>query len=240
MERLIICPAQRSIINECKGLDHSGIGRSFTVNDNHGQPIGTIRSVDILLASDATVLKQMTVWRERNATSFLTQFQPTVERTLKWIQDIMLPDHSRIMFLVEDEKGCRLGQFGLCNISENEAELDNAIRGESGGHPQLFHFVELTVIKFCFEHLGVQRVVGKLFSNNILVIHLHKVVGFSVEKVQSLRKTEAKGEIRFDPVDNPDEANTAIKLFTISLTRQSFYQRHPTLKGVSLLPASVI
>lgn len=233
-------PRQEMLVRRCKGFESPGSGISFKVHDDQRRVIGALRAISLDMAEDLTVLEQMTRWRKTNADSFFTQFIPTVERTQRWLHDVLLCDSTRVMFLVEDEDGRRIGQFALCSITAEEAQLDNAIRGEAGGHPRLFYFVELAVLQFCFEYLGVQKVFGNLFSNNIMAILLHKTVGLSVEKVQLLRKTESQDEVRFDPVADPAQANTKVQQLTISVDCTSFYERHAELVGWPLLVTGLI
>jgi hypothetical protein len=219
----------------CKGLEPLGSGIAFAVHDNLGRIIGAVRAIDFEVGNDLAVLDQMTRWRKTNASNFFTQFVPTIERTRRWINDVILPDPTRILFLVESEDGRRLGQFALCSITGGAAQLDNGIRGEAGGNPQLFYFVELAVIQFCFEHLKVERIFGCMFSNNVMAILLHKAVGLSIEKVERLRKSEYQDEVRFDPVTDPNQVNTEVQLFTLATDRKSFYLRHPGLARCPLV-----
>jgi hypothetical protein len=225
-----VTAAPEILADRRKWLDPSGSGLCIAVHDDQGQVIGAVRTIDAAMGNDLEVLEQLTDWRRANAANFFTQFTPTVERTRRWLNAVILADPTRIMFLVEDENGRRVGQFGLCGITATEAQLDNGIRGEAGGHPRLFYFVELAVIRFCFECLGVQRIFGNMFSNNIMAVLLHKSVGLTVENVQSLCRTESGGEVRFDPVADPGQSNTKVQLLTLSLDRAAFYLRHPWIE----------
>jgi hypothetical protein len=218
---------QAMIVQKYKSNESKCLDSSFQVYDDNGTLIGAIVPIDHSIANDLIVLEQLTNWRKNNATSFFTQFLPTVERTRLWLRDVVLPDPTKILFLVEDTDGRKVGQFGLCGITTEDAELDNAIRGESGGHPQLFYFVELTIIRFCFEYLGVKRVVGNLFSNNHMSLFLHKSIGFTVEKTFFLQKTVNQDGIRFYAVKNIEQSNVKIQQLYITLNCEPFYERFP-------------
>jgi hypothetical protein len=218
---------QEVIVQKYKSNESKCVDSSFQVYDDNGAFIGAIVPIDHSMANDLIVLKQLTNWRKNNATNFFTQFLPTIDRTRLWLRDVVLPDPTKILFLVEDTDGRRVGQFGLCGITTEDAELDNAIRGESGGHPQLFYFVELTIIRFCFEYLGVKRVVGNLFSNNIIALLLHKKIGFTVEKTLFLQKTVDQDGVQFHTVENIEQSNTKIWQLYITLDYESFYDRYP-------------
>lgn len=227
---------QQILVRRCKGLDvPGGSGTCLAIHDDEGQAIGAMRSIDLQMVNDSEIVDQMTRWREKNARNFFTQFNLTVERTRRWLNDDILYEPTRLLFIVEGEGGQRLGQFGLCSITNHAAQLDNGIRGESGGHPRLFYFAELSAIRYCFEHLGVERIFGHMFSNNTMALLLHKAVGLTIEKAQPLRRTESLGEVRFDPVSTPDLVNTKVQLLTLSVDRKSFYLRHPKSSGHAFL-----
>lgn len=229
-----IVPKQTQLIKKLKGIDRGDFEFSFPVLDDTGTIIGAIRVVNENIASDPEVIRQMTRWREANAEKFFTQFSPTCERTSAWLKNVVLPDMSRILFLVEGMGRQRLGQFGLCGINSDEAQLDNGIRGEAGGHPQLFHHVEVAVIHFCFELLGVTRVFGKMFSNNTMAILLHRIVGLSVENTQPLQILSTPGETCYEVATSPDLVNTKIQLTTLSINRTEFYSKYPNLPSSNL------
>lgn len=221
----------KALVQACKGVSPVGKGCSILVYNNDERTVGAICAIDPATAADPVLLEKMTLWRNLNTSWFFSQFTPTAERTQRWLETMILTDPTRIMFLVEDVDGRRLGQYGLCSISPHEAQLDNGIRGEAGGHPRLFYFVELTIIHFCFTCLGVQRVFTRLFSNNVMAMRLHKSVGLSVEIIQFLKKTDHLDEVRFESVPNESHSNTDIKSYTLHVDRSSFYQRYPALKN---------
>jgi hypothetical protein len=227
---------QEMLVRRCKGLEvPGGPGTRLAIHDDEGRVVGAMRSIDLNMVNDSEIVEQMTRWRAKNAANFFTQFSPTVERTRRWLNDDVLHEPTRLLFMVEGEDGQRLGQFGLCGITDEAAQLDNGIRGESGGHPRLFYFAELSAIQFCFEYLGVGRIFGHMFSNNTMALLLHKAVGLTIEKVQPLRRTESLGEVRFDPASTPNLVNTKLQLLTLSVDRKSFYLRHPKSSGHTFL-----
>ncbi len=139
---------------------------------------------------------------------------------MAWLKSSVLLSNSKILYLVyTDEKP--VGHFGLANVTQKRAELDNAIRGEKGGHPDLFKFIEFVLLDIAFNHLKVQKVEGKLFSNNLLAMMLHKQFGFSVTDRSKLKFVENGEEWHYTQCKE-EESNTNFDQLTITLTKNRF------------------
>ncbi|MDP1725469.1 MAG: GNAT family protein [Bacteroidota bacterium] len=139
--------------------------------------ISQLLPVNYKIINDDFLINQLTKWRNESMRFFKSQFKSTSEGTKTWLTEKIVPANDRILFLVSS-KGKVVGHFGLCNITDISAELDNAIRGEIGGPSDLFAFVEKTLLNISFTELNVEQVVAKVFSNNIFALQLHKNLGF--------------------------------------------------------------
>ena len=67
------------------------------VANAEGLRIGSLTCLDRGLSSDARVVAALTEWRRRHMHYFLTQFVATSERTLAWLERIVLPAPDRIL-----------------------------------------------------------------------------------------------------------------------------------------------
>ena len=83
-------------------------------------------------ASDE-VVEALTRWRNRARRFFLTQFEATVERTRGWLESVVLTADDRLFFLLYTDSGKLVGHYGFIHMDERSAEVDNLMRGESGG-----------------------------------------------------------------------------------------------------------
>lgn len=138
------------------------------------------------------VVELLVKWRNRFMRYFKTQFEAEPISTKRWLQDNIL-QNDRILFLILVE-GKPIGHYGLCNIDEDSAELDNAIRGERGGAADLFIGVEKYLIKFCFQNLKVKYITAKVLSNNFLANAMHQNLGFTEVIKYPLRMVETEGK----------------------------------------------
>jgi RimJ/RimL family protein N-acetyltransferase len=133
---------------------------------------------------------------------FLTQFTPSIERTEKWLKEIVIPSKDRILFLIYTLEGNIVGNFGICNINYDDVELDNLIRGEKGGDPQLIYYSEISLLNWIFSQLNVQSVILHVFSNNPKTITLHEKVGFKIIKEYNLWKKNIESDVIYSTTDN--------------------------------------
>jgi len=124
------------------------------------------------------IVESLTKWRAKYMKFFLTQFVATFERTQNWLRNTVLTSDDRLLFLIFDETGRLIGNFGVANISGQRCELDNLIRGERGGHQKLIYYSELSLLRWAFYNNAMEFINLHVFSNNTPTIRLHTSVGF--------------------------------------------------------------
>ena len=169
---------------------------------------------------DKNILISFTSWRKTFMRFFFTQFESSVESTLKYLKDFSINDPSRIFFAIY-ERNNLIGHIGLCNICIFNAELDNMIRGESGQHPDLMYFVEKTMLMWAFNTLGVNTVNARVMSNNFMALSLHKRLGFKLKTRHHLKRVIEKNEIIFQHSDQHESTETFFQDI-MEVTRHSF------------------
>src|SRR5687768_11930806 len=60
-----------------------------------------------------TDVRLLTAWRNKFVTSFLTEFNATSEQTTGWLTNVVGPDDTRILFMIDDLTGRTFGYMGL-------------------------------------------------------------------------------------------------------------------------------
>lgn len=193
--------------------------------DRGGQRVGALRLLDRRLATKAEVLADLTEWRRRYMRFFLTHFEPSPERTQTWLERITLPSTDRLFFLLEIEPDVFVGNFGVANIQERSAELDNLIRGRRGGGPEFIHLAECAMLWWLFEDPSRQSVCLHVFSNNALTISLHLGVGFKKVKSDPLF-IHPNGAGHGYVLEGP-EPPAAFSYDEMAITREAFLFANP-------------
>lgn len=146
--------------------------------DRAGDQVGALRLVDSALAANPAVVADLTEWRARTMRFFLTHFTPSEARTRDWLLNVVLPADDRLLFLIETEPDCFVGNFGLASVSAGAAELDNLVRGRRGGGPDFIHLAECAMLRSLFADESRDTATLHVFSTNAPTIRLHAGVGF--------------------------------------------------------------
>jgi RimJ/RimL family protein N-acetyltransferase len=146
--------------------------------DRSGDQVGALRLLDSALVADPAVVADLTEWRARTMRFFLTHFTPSEDRTRAWLLNVVLPADDRLLFMLETEPGCFVGNFGLADVSPGSAELDNLLRGRRGGGPDFIHLAECAMLWWLFADESRDTATLHVFSTNAPTIRLHAGVGF--------------------------------------------------------------
>jgi RimJ/RimL family protein N-acetyltransferase len=222
-------------IRRLKGLEGNPSDFEVAILNEGGKNIGFLKPIDVQTAAQPEVLEYLTKWRRMFMRYFLTQFNPSVERTAEWLRRIVLPSDDRLIFLICDIDGRPVGNFGICNLSFREAELDNLIRGEKGGDAKLVYFSELSLLGWLFFELEIPVAVLHVFSNNQKTIALHQSVGFGVIKESPIWKRIVGEDVDYSVEENAGEKMN-FKYLTMRLSRRDFNTLHPQISERKLLP----
>jgi RimJ/RimL family protein N-acetyltransferase len=196
-------------------------GLVLPVLSDAGVPVGSLVPVGDWVLDDPALLAAMAEWRSKNRRMFLTQFEASAEGTRKYLAESVLASPRRRLHMILDDAGVPIGHIGLANIDGDCAELDNLMRGRSGGHPRLVHFAELAFLRWAFSSLDLQRVIVRFLSNNWMVRELHEGAGFAAPTRTPLRRHEDGDFVSLEPCA-PEQANVDYGVIEMSLTRAAF------------------
>jgi hypothetical protein len=206
-------------------LIHSSAPFRLPILDRQCMPVGALRLINCELAADATVLADLTHWRRIYMRFFFTHFEPSAERTHRWLIDNALPSTDRLFFLLETVPGLFVGNFGLSNVCATSAELDNLIRGRRGGGPDFIYFSECALLWWLFADVDRKTVTLRVFSNNIMTIALHLSVGFSTTASEPIFIHPAGADYGYTLHSGCTPADFAYDEMTIS--RDRFFECNP-------------
>jgi RimJ/RimL family protein N-acetyltransferase len=117
-----------------------------------------------LNANDVRVL---TEWRNRFVSSFLTEFKATEARTEQWLTDVVGPDPTRILFMLDDARGETVGYLGLAFIDWEKltGEADAIVRGAETA-PGVMARAMFTLLDWARGQLGLKSVGARVRSDN--------------------------------------------------------------------------
>ena len=193
---------------------------SLSINDNIGNEIGKLIPIDNWALNDKNLLSSFASWRKKFSHFFFTTFKTSAQSTKTYLKNVSIAQTNRILFCVYFDNNL-IGHMGLSEISSREALLDNFIRGESGGHSNLMYFAEKTLISWAFEELMLEKLLGRMMSNNFLANSLHESFGFKLQKRLPLKKVITKNSFTFEECEKV-EATEKFYLDIIELNKSSF------------------
>jgi hypothetical protein len=177
----------RSITNEREAI-------RIDILDGQGDVIGFLSPITKSVLSNEKIIERMTKWRNAARKYFLTQFTANCARTRDWLENIVLKDDTRLLFLIHSG-GKHVGQHGFKGLSTHSAELDNLVRGEMGGHPRLVYYAEAALVNWVFEIFNIEIISAFVLSNNFLARKLHESFGFKVTERIPLYERKLGDEI---------------------------------------------
>ncbi|MEJ5977032.1 GNAT family N-acetyltransferase [Novosphingobium sp. PS1R-30] len=184
------------------------------LNDDDGTAIGRLVPLTEAHLANDEVIGKLTDWRNASMGSFLTQFTATPERTRSWLRNAVFASTSQMMFLIYADD-VLIGHFGFKDLTHETVLLDNAMRGERGGHPKLLQIAGRALIDWLFATAGVRTVTGYVLSTNPAAIMLNRAIGFDRWEKLSVRREEADGEVRLivgEPGDVSPDGSYCYKL----------------------------
>lgn len=172
---------QRKVIRTLKGLRANdfptGFATEIPVINDQNVKVGLLAPINRHLANDVAIVNSLADWRRRFKRFFFTQFEVTSARTQNWLNEIVVKDDTRILFLIKDATDKLTGHVGAANISGDSAELDNFIRGERGGDPKLMLLSGLSLIGWLYGTLKIEKIYARVIANNFRTLSVYEAAG---------------------------------------------------------------
>lgn len=212
---------QRKIIRTLKGLDANGTGADLDVElsvlNDAASKVGSLRPLSRRLANDEEIVNKLAAWRRRFSRFFFTQFEVSGERTRSWLNDAIVKDDTRILFLISDATNKLIGHIGARGIGEDSAEFDNFMRGERGGDPRVMLLSAVRLIGWMYAALHVRNFYGRVLADNHRTLAVYEAIGCFEQS--------SPRELLTAPDERP--AAGSHKYITMTLDTRKFLNRYP-------------
>jgi hypothetical protein len=137
---------------------------------------------------NAEDVRRLTEWRNRYPTSFLTEFQATENRTACWLTEVVGPNQSKILFMVDDTARQTFGYMGLDFIDwkVHSAEADAIVRG-GVAPPGTMMLALRTLLVWAVSQLGMKTINVRVLSDNP-ALEFYRKLGFHETQRIGLRR----------------------------------------------------
>jgi hypothetical protein len=213
------------LVRALKGLPDAE-GARLPIRDRGMTTIGFMSVFDNSRLADDELVKTMAAARSRFGEFFLTQFDVTYENKKNWLNDAVLHNDRKILFIVETGDGKIVGQDGVTLLDDDNFMLDGTMRWARGGHSRLFERACIEKACIGFGLFGRLRCVINVFKDNKFAILNIESSGFTVREEHALSRTEQDGRVIFEVTETPEFVNTDKKLVEYEMYRNSFAARH--------------
>jgi RimJ/RimL family protein N-acetyltransferase len=155
-----------------------------------GSPVRAILRPVVSVAHEQNPedVRRLTNWRNRFASSFLTEFEATEARTAKWLAEVVRPDLGKILFMVDHLDGETFGYMGLDFIDWEKlsAEPDAIVRGGPAS-PGTMTIALRTLLSWAVTQLGMKEINVRVLSDNT-ALEFYNKLGFSEVRRVGLRR----------------------------------------------------
>lgn len=206
--------------------------QSFKASARRGQPYlslplgvpldGVLRPVATIAAElNSDDVRALTEWRNRYVKSFLTEFEATEERTARWLTEVVGPDPTRILFMLDDAHGQTIGYLGLAFIDweKRTGEADAIVRGVTGT-PGLMTNALLTLLRWAHRQLGLTGGLNvRVRSDNPRAVEFYSRLATETRRVP-LREIEETGTKRW--VEDESLATSSAQLVYLTFRRHLY------------------
>ena len=177
---------------------------------------GPVRAWLRLAGSDVADAARLTEWRNRFVTAFLTEFEATEERTVRWLMGKVASDETRILFMLDMPDGETVGYLGLAFIDweAGRGEADAVVRGAEapGG---LMTAALRTALDWASGPLGLKKLGVRVRSDNPALAFYEKAGFHEIQRV-SLQRVESPGMVAW--VENPTAVDAKLSLVHMEWT----------------------
>ena len=222
--------AERSaeIIRRMKGIP-GGSGMRFPIRDEGLNVIGYLRGFDKSRLGDGALIETMARAHTQNKENFMTQFDVTPANKRYWLENSVLANDKKMLFLVETQNGRVVGQDGFTIREDGVFVSDASMKWERDGHPALFlrNFYERAAM--CFVLLGCVGAEITFFKKNIATMLNVKRLGARKTGEYPLVKSAENGKIIYAKADDPSQINTGEILIEYHMQKDDFLASHKNL-----------
>ncbi len=186
-----------------------------------GASLGCLAPITRSSLGDAELIRKLTYWRNLARRYFFTQARVTCEKTRNWLENAVLNDGGRLLFVVFSNQN-PVGTLGIKLLTERSVELGNLVRGGRGGGEQLMYHAEWALINWTFSNFEIDTICGMALADNILCLNLQRSLGFKDTQVVPLRRIQVDGAVELQPAEPGSEGLNGLYAHRLELTRSEY------------------
>ncbi|MDR3331373.1 MAG: hypothetical protein LBT08_01980 [Synergistaceae bacterium] len=216
-----------AVIRRMKGLSGDGRSMVFPIRHYDLSVIGYLRTIDRSILDDSKLIEVMAKARAHHAANFLTQFDVTADNKRWWLENGVLNNDDKALFLVESDDHTVVGQDGFTILSDDVFSLDGTMRWIRRGHKDLYVRSGVERASICFFMLGCKLSTTEVFKDNIPNVKNSIRMGHDIAAEHRLFLSESDNTLRYEKVEDIERSNTDRIILSFEMTRDDFLKKHP-------------
>ncbi|MFH1657167.1 MAG: GNAT family protein [bacterium] len=208
-----------------RDIKNGRVKLSLDILNDKGEKIGILKPIiDGKITDNSEIIRFITKWRKYYQENFLTQFKVTEEGTKNWLENQVIKQDNKILFMVETINGKLIGHEGVIFFEEDESacELDNLARAIDCKIPGIMTYTEKILIEWLFNHLNMKKIFLRVFSDNLKTQALHLRCGFFKTKEIGLKREIRKDFFRYVEISEVDDRPPDKILYVMELKKENF------------------
>ncbi|MEW5895960.1 MAG: GNAT family N-acetyltransferase [Candidatus Omnitrophota bacterium] len=152
------------------------ISKSISLPRNQG----ALLPIHYGLVNDDELIKTLAIWREENSFAYCVKFKVTFDGTRNWLKNQVLDNDARILFLVIDRFGRRIGHVGLGDCMNDQCKImvDNILRGDKTHEKGIMAEAVLELCEWARKTFLPNEIYLKVLDDNHHAVEFYKKLGF--------------------------------------------------------------
>jgi len=193
--------------------------------------VGYIKPILYSDLDNDNLIEKLKTWRNSNISAYLDQTPATFEGTRRWLENNVLNNKSKILFLVYTHQNQPIGHIGLADglSTESLVEIDNIVRGVKVGQKGSTSLALFELISWVFLFTSTSRVYLRVFSDNHRAISVYENLRFTHKDKQPLRKSIDEGIIKYEFLKSDESSDLYFSY--MELERNDHFNNYENLKN---------
>jgi transketolase len=179
------------------------------------EDLGLLQPIIFGDEQDAALVADLAAWREASAFAYPSQFRVTQEGTRRWLENGILKNPNRLLLLVIDASGERIGHVGLAWSVDHPLalEAESILRGRRDKAPGIMRAAMQAMLAWAVAELNPAHMFLRVFDDNDKAVRFYRQLGFTAASRLPLRRHEQDDDAVIYRPCGDDDHNAPDKYF---------------------------
>ena len=177
------------------------LNHALELRGEDGEVIGFSLPVGNYFKNQKRLLEKLVEWREQFQHVYPTRFKVTTEGTTNWLNNAVIDNEDRLLFLITNSLGEYIGNVGLLKIANNKFELDNLIKDPNSDKSETRTIIAaITAMEnFAYQELGIEEIELRTLGSNVIAQKFFTKIGYKEFNRYGLKNAATDGNVNLVP-----------------------------------------